>query len=64
MDVSGATWRKSTFSGGNNDCVEMACVTGVRLVRDSKNPEGPVLTWTPAALRALLDVTKRGRFDD
>ena len=38
-------WRKSSYSGnGGGDCVEVARnLPGVVAVRDSKNPEGPVL---------------------
>lgn len=32
-------WRKSSFSGGTGQCVEVT----PRAVRDSKNPEGPTL---------------------
>lgn len=41
MDTSGVTWRKSSFSGGDNgDCVEVAWPGAVR---DSKNPAGKIL---------------------
>ncbi|MBW4716923.1 DUF397 domain-containing protein [Saccharothrix obliqua] len=48
-------WRKSSYSGGNGgDCVELAHVGGRLLVRDSKNPEGPTLTFPTAHfLRAV-----------
>ena len=56
MDLSGARWRKSTRSGGNGgDCVEVAGnLPGVVGVRDSKDPAGPVLTFTPDAWRAFV----------
>ncbi|HTE86171.1 MAG TPA: DUF397 domain-containing protein, partial [Dehalococcoidia bacterium] len=39
--MDGQTWRKSTYSNAEQvDCVEVA-VHGA--VRDSKNPDGPVL---------------------
>lgn len=42
----GTAWRKSSYSGnGGANCVEVACnLPGVVAVRDSKNPDGPVLT--------------------
>jgi hypothetical protein len=38
-------WRKSSYSGnGGSDCVEVATDRpGIVAVRDSKNPDGPVL---------------------
>jgi hypothetical protein len=42
-DMKDARWRKSSFSGGTNgNCVEVTFDCG-GLVRDSKNPKGPVL---------------------
>jgi hypothetical protein len=45
MDLTHAEWRKSTRSGSNGGaCVEVARnLTGAIAVRDSKNPDGPVL---------------------
>ncbi|MFI9152932.1 DUF397 domain-containing protein [Streptomyces sp. NPDC053367] len=47
-----ATWRKSSYSGDTGgDCVEVADLRPHLAVRDSKDPDGPVLlfpasTWT------------------
>ncbi|MEO3826066.1 DUF397 domain-containing protein [Actinomadura sp. B10D3] len=54
-----ATWRKSSYSGSNGgDCVELADATGTAAdavaVRDSKDPDGPVLLLTREALRAAV----------
>lgn len=56
MDLTGATWRTSSRSSGNGgDCVEVADnLTDVVGVRDSKDPDGPALTFTPAAWRTFL----------
>lgn len=46
----GLAWFKSSYSsdqGGN--CVEVAACPGAVHVRDSKDPDGPVLTLTPDA---------------
>ncbi|MFJ2891563.1 DUF397 domain-containing protein [Streptomyces sp. NPDC087305] len=40
-----AEWRKSSFSGSNGgDCVEVATGAPCVAIRDSKNPDGAVLT--------------------
>ncbi|MFF0468312.1 DUF397 domain-containing protein [Micromonospora zamorensis] len=46
-DLTGAVWRKSTRSGDNGgNCVEIATnLPGVVAVRDSKDPDGPALTF-------------------
>ncbi|MEU0502485.1 DUF397 domain-containing protein [Nocardia sp. NPDC005998] len=49
VDLSGARWFKSTRSGGSQDCVEVAFLDDGRVgVRDSKNPAGPALVFTPS----------------
>ncbi|MEV7908221.1 DUF397 domain-containing protein, partial [Streptomyces anulatus] len=47
MDLSIASWRKSSLSGGNGgQCVEVAAnLPGTVAVRDSKNPTGPKLLF-------------------
>jgi hypothetical protein len=52
------TWRKSSFSGSQANCVEIAASDRV-LVRDTKNDSGAVLRFTPAAWRAFADQVKR-----
>lgn len=43
--LSRAAWRKSSYSGGANNCVEVAAnLPGIVAVRDSKDPCGPALT--------------------
>lgn len=54
MAVIDARWRKSTRST-SGDCVEVADnLPGRVLVRDSKQPTGPVLTFAPAAWRSFV----------
>ncbi|MFJ1884129.1 MULTISPECIES: DUF397 domain-containing protein [unclassified Streptomyces] len=54
LDLSAATWRKSSHSNGDGgNCLEVADGHhGLVPVRDSKRPEGPMLVipasaWTP-----------------
>ncbi|MER6829779.1 DUF397 domain-containing protein [Streptosporangium sp. NPDC000563] len=63
--LSNLTWRKSTLSGTNNDnCVEVANLPGGnRAVRDSKNPNGPVLKFAFDEWHAFIGGVKKGRFD-
>ena len=64
MDLSSAAWRKSTRSGSSGNCVEVADnLTGVVAVRDSKDPAGPALTFTPDAWAAFIGGAKDGAFD-
>jgi hypothetical protein len=56
-------WRKSTESL-NGDCVEVAPLPGGVAVRDSKNPDGPMLEFTRSEWRAFLAGANKGEFDD
>ncbi|HEY3733353.1 MAG TPA: DUF397 domain-containing protein [Streptosporangiaceae bacterium] len=60
MDLSGANWRKASYSTGNGgNCVEVARnLPGIVAVRDSKDPDGPALVLTPADWRAFTDSVK------
>jgi hypothetical protein len=58
--VEVALWRKSTHSGnGGNSCVEVATVDQVIAVRDSKDPDGPRLRFSPAAWNTFTAGIKR-----
>ena len=61
MDLTGAIWRKSTRSSGNQgNCVEVADnLSEVVGVRDSKDPHGPALAFSPAAWRSFVDSARR-----
>jgi len=65
MDVSSATWRKSSYSGGNGgNCVEVAGnLPGIVAVRDSKDPHGPALIFTPDEWRTFATGVKAGEFN-
>jgi hypothetical protein len=64
MDLTGAIWRKASYSSGNGGaCVEVARnLPGVVAVRDSKDPAGPALTFTPDQWRAFLGGARAGHF--
>jgi hypothetical protein len=57
------TWRKSSFSGSQANCVEVAASDRV-LVRDTKNNSGAVLRITPAAWRKFANQVKRSLSSD
>ena len=47
IDLSDAVWRKSSYSNGGEQCVEIADLPGGGVaVRDSKNPSFPALRYT------------------
>ncbi len=55
--VSGARWRTSTYSGGNNECLEVGDnVPHLVPVRDSKRPAGPVTAFGADAGRMFIGV--------
>lgn len=64
MDRQFGTWRKSTRSGGGDHCVEVA-TAGDRFVgvRDSKNPDGGVLAFSPDAWSDFVEGVRSGEFD-
>ncbi|MFI2231891.1 DUF397 domain-containing protein [Nocardia testacea] len=52
---SGDEWFKSSYSGTQGDCVEVAWLGSGRVgVRDSKNPAGPALDFAPADWDAFI----------
>jgi hypothetical protein len=53
-----AAWRKASYSGpSGGDCVEVAdgCPAATVPVRDSKNPDGPVVVVGTHAWRAFVN---------
>jgi len=55
-------WRKSSYSGSNGgDCVEVARTRPAAVaVRDSKDPDGPKLLFTPAAWAEFTTSVRTG----
>jgi Domain of unknown function (DUF397) len=55
------TWRKSSWSNGGADCVEVGDLGFA--IRDSKDPSGPQLKYTRQEMAAFIKGVKDGEFD-
>ena len=77
MEESGLAWESGTHDAGETESVEVtvtddaaavskhkAGAARLILMRDSKNPDGPVLAFTEAEWRAFIAGVKDGEFDD
>lgn len=63
--LGAVTWRKASASNPSGDCVEVAALDGGAVaVRNSREPHGPALVYTPAEIAAFLAGAKAGEFDD
>lgn len=62
--LPGATWCKSSYSGAQGNCVELAPLAGGEVaVRNSRHPDGPALVFTRAEMTAFVAGVKDGEFD-
>lgn len=63
-DLSTARWRKSSYSDGDGgNCIEVAHGhPGLIPVRDSKNPDGPAVTFHAPAWSAFIGAVKNAHF--
>lgn len=61
-DLSHANWVKSSYSNGQGGaCVECAAsLRGLVAVRDSKDPDGPKLAFSPQTWRTFTSHVKTG----
>jgi hypothetical protein len=64
-DLPRARWRKSSYSGSNGDCVEIAASTDGEhvFVRNTRDRSGAVLDFTPSEWDAFLAGAHDGEFD-
>jgi hypothetical protein len=61
---SGLRWTKSSLSFANGNCVEVADLPDGGIgVRNSRNPEGAILRFTPGEWHAFLGGARNGEFD-
>jgi len=59
MDLTGAVWRKSSYSGSNGGaCVEVGTAGLAVAVRDSKDPDGPLLAFAVDTWKAFAEQVK------
>jgi hypothetical protein len=56
-------WRKAKRSMNAGNCAEIATAVGVVAVRDSKDPQGPVLRYPVHSWNAFVAVARNGKFD-
>jgi len=57
------SWLKAQGSTVNGQCVEIASTADKIAIRDSKDPNGPILVYTSAEFKAFLDGARNGEFD-
>ncbi|MFE9425070.1 DUF397 domain-containing protein [Kitasatospora sp. NPDC006697] len=63
-NLAAAAWVKSSYSDHGGNCVEVAPgYPSLLPVRDSKNPEGPVLVFTAESFSTFLASVKVGSFN-
>jgi hypothetical protein len=62
-DYAQLPWYKSSRSAGNGACVEVAPLPSAMAVRDSKDPDGPVLCFSAGSWRLFIADVRTGTFD-
>lgn len=63
--IPATSWRKSTYSGAQGNCVEVAhLASGEVAVRNSRDPGGPSLVFTGDEIAAFFAGVKDGEFDE
>lgn len=57
-----SAWVKARRSSASSDCLEMRRDGAAVQVRDSKNPDGHVLSFAPAQFATWVAAARRGEF--
>jgi Domain of unknown function (DUF397) len=57
------SWFKAQASSYQGACVELAWASGNIAMRDSKDPDGPILVYNPTEFKAFIDGARNGEFD-
>lgn len=66
--MSDQEWQTSSFSMGAGNCLQVrrasfGAVSGIVVVRNSRDPEGSMVSFTPAEWGAFIQGAKAGEFD-
>ncbi|MCF3166285.1 DUF397 domain-containing protein [Streptomyces violaceoruber] len=62
--MSFTAWRKSSFSGDQGACVEVALLQDLRVaLRDSNRPGAGTISFTASSIDAWLKRVRAGDFD-
>ncbi|WP_028921140.1 DUF397 domain-containing protein [Pseudonocardia acaciae] len=65
LEATDVRWRKSSFSGRDGDCVELAALPGGTIaVRNSNDPDAGAVLFARAELAAWIKGCRDGEFDD
>jgi Domain of unknown function (DUF397) len=56
-------WRKARRSMNNGNCTEVATTAGMVAVRDSKDPQGPILVYPADSWVSFVTAAGNGKFD-
>ncbi|MED7953920.1 DUF397 domain-containing protein [Streptomyces sp. BE303] len=65
VDLTAATWRKSSHSAQEGQCIEVSVdFRSFIPVRDSKDPQGPALVFPAAEFAAFLTALRAGEFGE
>ena len=64
--LPGVIWQKSRRSNPSGNCVELAALPGGAgvAVRNSRDPDGPALIYTPDEIAAFVAGARDGDFDN